>query len=289
MGMTESRSDGVNRLDSILARGANLPVQGPLLPRLQLFLGNPDSNTDEILGMIKLDPGLTGRILQRANSVVHARGNRIGSMDEAVARIGYREVSRLLMESVAQRLLARPLHCYGLAPGALWRASLAGAFVMEELASHTRRSEDTAYTSGLLHAVGMVLISEEIESEGPERLVLGNPFEPGLDERGRQWFGCDHAEVGAALLALWGFPDAMIETIRYQFSPTRSPTVPKLTCLLGLARWIRDRHCAGTGTAAREGPDPYLVKLADLDGDGLAGIVGVVGRRLIEAEMLTLG
>ncbi|MEZ5278778.1 MAG: HDOD domain-containing protein [Opitutaceae bacterium] len=287
--MTESRGESANRLDSILARGVNLPVQGPLLPRLQQFLGNPDSNTDEILGMIKLDPGLTGRILQRANSVVHARGNRIGSMDEAVARIGYREVSRLLMESVARRLLARPLHCYGLAPGALWRASLAGAFAMEELASHTHRSEDTAYTSGLLHAVGMVLVSQEIESEGPERLVLGNPFEPGLDERERRRFGCDHAEVGAALLELWGFPDAMTEAVRYQLSPTRSPNVPRLACLLGLALWIRNRQCAGTGTAAREGPDPYLVKLADLDEDGLSRIVGSVGRRLSEAEMLTIG
>ena len=35
MGMAEGRRENANRLDSIVARGVDLPVQGPLLPGLQ--------------------------------------------------------------------------------------------------------------------------------------------------------------------------------------------------------------------------------------------------------------
>ena len=160
---------------------------------------------------------------------------------------------------------------------------------MEALAARTHRSEDTAYTAGLLHAVGMILISEEVELEKPNRPILGNPFEPGLEEREREWLGCDHAEVGAELLARWQFPTAMVEAIRFQFAPTRSPHVPKLACLLGLARWIRDRLCSGTGTAARETADPFLLKLAELDPEGLNELVALVRERLGEAERIALG
>lgn len=275
-------------LESMIARVARLPVQGSLLPKLQKLLGQPDSNTDEVLGMIKLDPGLTGRILRRANSAALSSGNRIGSIEEAVARIGYFEVNRLLLESVTHRLLARPLRCYGLASGALWRASLACAFAMERLARHTHRSEDTAYTVGLLHSVGMIVISEEMESGQKGRPLLGNPFDSNLGDRERERFGFDHAEIGAELLRFWDFPPGMIEAIRFQLIPTRCDSVPKLACLLGLARWVRDRLSFAAGHGALKAPDPFLVKLAGMNQEDLDNLVRVVKARLDDAEDLAV-
>ena len=238
--------------------------------------------------MIKLDPGLTGRILRRANSAALSSGNRIGSIEEAVARIGYFEVNRLLLESVTHRLLARPLRCYGLASGALWRASLACAFAMERLARHTHRSEDTAYTVGLLHSVGMIVISEEMESGQKGRPLLGNPFDSNLGDRERERFGFDHAEIGAELLRFWDFPPGMIEAIRFQLIPTRCDSVPKLACLLGLARWVRDRLSFAAGHGALKAPDPFLVRLAGMNQEDLDNLVRVVKARLDDAEDLAV-
>ena len=273
----------------MIARVARLPVQGTILPKLQRMLSELDSNVDDVLDMIKLDPGLIGRVLRRSNSVAFAAGTRIGSIEEAVARIGYREVNRLLLESVTHRLLARPLRCYGLASGVIWRASLVCAFAMEMLADHTRRSQDTAYTLGLLHAVGMIVISHEMEAERLSRPLLGNPFEPGLGERERDRFGHDHAEIGAELLRFWEFPESLIEAIRFQLNPTRCETAPKLACLLALARWVRDRICGGSGWGSHEPPDPYLMKLAKIDEEELEHLCVVVEERLDAAESLISG
>jgi len=277
---------GKTSVESMIARVARLPVQGTILPKLQRMLSEPDSNTDEVLAMIKLDPGLIGRVLRRSNTVAYAIGNRIGSIEEAVARIGYREVNRLLLESVTHRLLARPLRCYGLAPGVIWRASLVCAFAMELLADRTRRSGDTAYTLGLLHAVGMIVISHEIETENISRPLLGNPFDSTLSERERIRFGHDHAEIGAELLRFWEFPESMVDAIRYQLNPTRCERAPKLACLLALARWVRDRLCAATGWGVLEPPDPFLMKLANLDEEELDQLCKVVEARLDAAECL---
>ncbi len=281
--------EGKTSVESMIARVARLPVQGTILPKLQRMLSEPDSNGDEVLNMIKLDPGLIGRVLRRSNSVAFATGYRIGSIEEAVARIGYREVNRLLLESVTHRLLARPLRCYGLASGAIWRASLVCAFAMEMLAKHTRRSEDTAYTLGLLHAVGMIVISHEMEAENRSRPLLGNPFENGLGERERERFGHDHAEIGAELLKFWEFPESMIEAVRFQLSPTLCKTTPKLACLLALARWVRNRICAETGWGDPEPPDPFLMKLAALEEEELNQICVVAEERLDAAESLAAG
>jgi HD-like signal output (HDOD) protein len=114
--------------------------------------------------MIKLDLGLIGRVLSWSNTVALSVGYRIG----------YREVNRLLLESITHRLLVRPLRCYGLAPGVIWRESLVCAFAMEILAERTRRSQDTAYTLGLLHAVGMIVIGHEMEAEKVSRPFLAD-------------------------------------------------------------------------------------------------------------------
>lgn len=270
----------------MIARVARLPVQGTILPRLQRMLSEPDSNGDDVLKMIKLDPGLIGRVLRRSNSVTFANGSRIGSIEEAIARIGYHEVNRLLLESVTHRLLARPLRCYGLASGVIWRASLVCAFAMEMLAEHTHRSQDTAYTLGLLHAVGMIVISHEMEAEHLSQPLLGNPFEPDLGERERMRFGFDHAEIGAELLRFWEFPESMIESVRFQLNPTLCRTTPKLACLLALARWVRNRICAETGWGDFEAPDPYLMKLATVDEEELNQICEVAEERLDAAESL---
>ncbi len=289
MGLPEVQNTKTSLMEAMIVRVARLPVQGSLLPKLQKMLGELDSNTDDVLGMIKLDPGLTGRILRRANSAALSAGTRIGSIEEAVARVGYYEVNRLLLESVTHRLLARPLRCYGLAPGALWQASLACAFAMEKLARHTHRSEDTAYTVGLLHSVGMIVISGEMESGQKGRPLLGNPFDPNLGERERERFGFDHAEIGAELLRFWDFPPSMIEAIRFQLMPTRCETVPKLACLLSLARWVRDHLSLAAGHNSLKVPDPYLIRLAGLDQDDLDNLVRVVKARLDDAEDLVIG
>jgi len=280
---------GKSSVKSMIARVARLPVQGTILPKLQRMLSEPDSNVDEVLDMIKLDPGLIGRVLRRSNSAAFSAGYRIGSIEEAVARIGYHEVNRLLLESVTHRLLARPLRCYGLAPGVIWRASLVCAFAMEILAEHTSRSQDTAYTLGLLHAVGMIVIGHEMEAERVSRPILGNPFKTGLGERERERFGYDHAEIGAELLKFWEFPRAMVASVRYQLNPTLCRTAPKLACLLSLARWVRNRICAETGWGSLDAPDPFLMKLAKLDEDGLNQLCVEVEARLDAAENLASG
>ena len=66
-----------------------------------------------------------------------------------------------------------------------------------------------------------------------------------LQKAEKEIFGFDHAEVAAALMRSWEFPEAIIEPIEFQFHPMESGEYKKTSCMLHLSRWI----CASIGGA----------------------------------------
>jgi len=96
---------------------------------------------------------------------------------------------------------------------ALRTAKLAGAFIQD------RAGSELAYTCGLLHDVGRIVLQisapdeytamcDELKVSG-ERLVAAE----------RRRFGADHAAVGGALMRLWGLPLALIEAVEHHHEP----------------------------------------------------------------------
>jgi len=65
--------------------------------------------------MIKRDAALAARIIRISNSVVYGGGGgvRIGAIEEAVNRVGFSEVYRLVGLVTSDRLAERPLIFYG--------------------------------------------------------------------------------------------------------------------------------------------------------------------------------
>ena len=51
--------------------------------------------------------------------------------------------------------------------------------------------------------------------------------------------GFTHAEAGGALLHRWGFPPAMAEPVRWQYTPQSAGNQSRMADLLFLAKWLR--------------------------------------------------
>ena len=82
------------------------------------------------------------------------------------------------------------------------------------------RSVNEAFTAGLLHDVGKLVLLEAIP-DYHARLAAARADLPEADEVGaeHQAFGASHAEVGSYLFGLWGLPYGIVEAVAWHHRP----------------------------------------------------------------------
>ena len=262
----------------------HLPSAPRVLPRLESLLSDGNSSMDEVVQLIRLDLGIATRVLQVANSAYYSKGNRCLTVDESVNRVGYDQVFDLVAYAVATQVLARPLTIYGLEADELWKRSVACASAADLLAVHTGLDRNIAYTNGLLHCVGMVVINEWASRHEPTLLLKGDDFPREASELERKHFGFTQAEVGAALLRHWEFPRDMSEPLRWQYAPRTAPAgQAKMSGLLYVAKWLRTAVCT---SAAPDYPANEQLAARKLTPELLKGLAKAVEDRMAEIASL---
>lgn len=268
--------------EDIVREVKHLPSAPKVLPRLKQLLCDGNSAMHEIVGLIRLDPGIAARVLQVANSAFFSKGVRCLTVDEAVHRVGYDQIYELVSYAVASQVLVRPLEVYGIEADDLWRMSVAGALAAEVLADRTGQDRNAAYTVGLLHCVGMVAIDEwALRNTRTLVLHLGAfPREATEDERAA--LGFTQADTGGALLREWEFPDSIVEPVRRQYAPRASVREVRMATLLHAAKWIRNTVCG------KRPPLPEAVQLQPLAlaPAALDALAAKVAGRLAEVSSL---
>ncbi len=250
-----------------------------MLPRLKKLLCDGNSAIQDVVALVRLDPGISARVLQVGNSAYYSQGLRCYTVDEAVGRVGYDQIYELVANAVASQVLVRPLACYAIEADALWESSIACAVAAEILAERFNIDRDIAYTVGLLHGVGLVVIDEWVTRTNPGVSFVSRslPFETCEEER--NVLGFHNAEAGATLLRQWEFPSVISEALRWQYLPRGTAAHAQLATLLHLAKWIRTCARASDGLQPAM-VDPVLLRTAKMTPGQLPKIAGDVRLRL---------
>jgi HD-like signal output (HDOD) protein len=274
--------------DDIVREVKNLPSAPKVLPRLKQLLADGNSSMQEVVALIRVDPGIAARVLQVGNSAYFSSGVRCFKVEEAVNRVGYDQIYELVSYAVASQVLVRPLATYGIEADDLWKLSVSCALAAETLAIRTGQERDVAYTAGLLHCLGMVAVDEwALHTERPFRLKSeGYPVEASAHERAV--FGFTQGEVGCALLKQWNFPSSMAEPLRWQYSPLRSVAYTKMACLLHAAKWLRSAVCAGSNPRPAL-PAAAILQPLQIAPEALPALLPEVENRLAAVSMMIDG
>ncbi len=244
-------------LDEVCARALSLPCSPALLPRLITLLERPDADIEDLARLIQLDPVLASATVRMANSVFFSGGAKVGTVADAVMRLGARELYRLAALSLASRWMSIEVEGYRWEAGDFCRASLVKAVAAEALAMRTRRVDPAlAYTCGLVHEIGKLAVAFAC----PEAFA-------GIRARctaaGCTWLeaetaelGFNHAAVSARLLAEWKFPEAVV--VVAAFNPPAG-TIPDEHRALAAHLHAADHLAAAFG--AGQGEDAFLYTL----------------------------
>jgi HD-like signal output (HDOD) protein len=218
-------------------RGAICKVQRlysipEVLSKALRLVKSPDVSLESIGQLAAQDPALVADIIRLSNSVLYSRGGSCVELQMALQRLGLDEVVKVIAMSLSKHVFGKGLNHYGISAVQYWRTSLLSALLMEQLAFLHGVDAPEAYTIGILHALGRVLINE----------VLGEKGGPPWDRKSsiENWevsrVGFTHAEAGALLLRQWNFPRAIVNPIENQLG---APRIVPAQSPIGMLRFVR--------------------------------------------------
>ena len=218
----------------------DLPSAPAVLPRLLKVLNDYTASMEDVMTLIKLEPGVAARVLQMGNSAYYSsRGGRCSSLDDAVSRIGSLKIYEIVAFAVSAQLLMRRLAAYEMEAEDLWRRSVVCAISASLLAADCDIDPNTAYTMGLFHSVGMVAIDAWLKREEMTQTLDSEGLPNETTEAEKKLIGFTNATTAAALLKSWSFQSGLCEAVRWQYSPLSAGSNRRPACLLHVAKWLQ--------------------------------------------------
>ena len=180
----------------------------------------PDVSLAELGRVIKGDPAFVGRLIKAANGLVAENRRAIVSVQEALMVLGLPAV-RTLALGFSLLSTYRKGTCQGFDYPRFWSSALLMAISMQALTQRVRVvAPDEAFSLGLLARVGELSLAT-LYPEAFSRLLAELKRDPGLQQvvLEDQAFAMNHRELGAAMLADWGVPDALVQPVRFHEQP----------------------------------------------------------------------
>lgn len=212
--------------------------QLPNIPKVvqELIESFDDENikTEDIAQKISADQVLTAKVLRAANSAHYGGNRKVGSVNDAVLVLGFNAVRTLVLASGMRGAFKAP---QGFDLPGFWHNSFAVACTCKWLAKFSKDDTETAFTCGMIHNIGELLIHIILPDECKE-------IQKVVDRGGRNSdieknvLGFNFPEAGAELASRWKFPDAIVAGIRDQLNPLAAPEFSRLAALINIADYI---------------------------------------------------
>ncbi len=243
--------------------GVAMPIRFSVLRATEAVLGHLSPDLALLTATVGRDPALSGHLIRTAHREAGKVGRCIDSVEQAVTLLGLSRIREIVVKLPAnpaaeeaggmlQRVADRGM--------AIGRIAARLADLLPGVAMHFPGylqpvASSTAYTLGLLHDCGLVLLASRLPEYLPfcqsEITTHGNV----RANEEQRLFGTDHGLAGAHLAKAWGLPDLFCQAIRDHnqagniLQPSRKSSLRQAAALhgiLALAEWLLAR-LAGSG------------------------------------------
>ena len=187
-------------------------------------LNDPESNAADVAKSLSRDEGLVLRILKLANSAAYGMSRNISNISEAIALLGYKSVSNIILAATVYSAMDKGLSGYALDRGELWRHSLMVAYTSRHLAKLTGKvGTEDAYVGGLLHDIGKVILNDYVRFGYGIIVKMVEEKHIPFTEAESQVLGFDHAMIGEILVERWEMPEGYRIAVAYHHKPNELP------------------------------------------------------------------
>lgn len=227
-----------------------IPPLPEVATRVLQMTNDPDVSAADLNKVISRDEALTANVLKLCNSAYYGLPRVISSVQQAIMYLGFQTVRNMVLTSAMNQVyLLQDLSIYNFKRNGLSDHSVAVAVAAQVLSKKLRPGlSDTAFTSGLLHDVGKIVLARYLR-EHKELLQQRAASMEVTRSVERDLFGMDHAEVGAQIADNWNFPQELILAIGYHHNPDEAKGRP----LLAVITYLANNVCLRLGIGLASG------------------------------------
>lgn len=191
--------------------------------RMQDVLQDPRHDGKMLADLIVYDHALTAKLLKVVNSSYFGFARRVDRLSQAIAIIGERELTNLVMSMSVTQALDSLTASYPEIDD-FWMHSVCCALMARQLARMNNiLHPERLFIAGLLHDMGKLVIYQKVPEVGKSIYGSDNDGLPPSIELEQTLLGFTHAEVGAALARSWNLPESLASSIQYHHSPDDAP------------------------------------------------------------------
>lgn len=259
-------------------------IRFPPLPRTvalvtALMAENADPpDTPRLVEIIRADPVVGTSVLRRINSAYYGMRTRIVDIDKACQFLGFDEVCDIVLTAGMMKL-----GDIFETPGQIaifdriMELSLGSAVYNKKLAEDLDvRQKGLAFTTGLLHTVGRLVILYNRPGEYESLWYETETGRPPTVTSEQIIFGTDHTELATLAGKEWNLPEEAVTVVRSYLTPghVKNQTLRVLALCLSIASAAADHYCLDGGESAGRAFSPPAALF------GLASQAGVKPDRL---------
>jgi len=227
-----------------------LPVFSRTAVELQRAIRKDDFSVAKCAALINRDQALASQVLKEANSSFYGGLKKITTVQDAMVRLGTKEVFRITVQ-VTQKGLYRSSHpLLGDIMGRIWQHALGAALGAWWLArkSGYQSQEQEAFLGGLMHDIGrlfLLKVLDEMAGKGHLQKLSGSLVDEVLDSM--------HVEQGYRLMCHWDLPEIYADIVKNHHSQDCDEQNPLL-----LLVQVADAACRKLGIGPPAEPDLVL-------------------------------
>jgi HD-like signal output (HDOD) protein len=258
-------------LETLFQQPKALPTIPKVMQELITSLNDENVAVARLVALISSDQVLSANVLRMANSAYFEVPYTVATVADAVAKLGFTNVRSLV---ISIGLTGSFKGIAGIDARQFWRHSLHTAVVSRHLGSLVAIKPDLAFTVGLMHAIGELVMHLGMPQEMvPVDRALGL-LDPNRLATEQATFGYTHADVGAELARRWKFPTQFSRAIAGAANPLALADFDPLAAVVHVAAWrsraeenqlsAQDLESAWTGKVAAKIPLSRNAVLQDL-------------------------
>ncbi|MEZ4700344.1 MAG: HDOD domain-containing protein [Rhodothermales bacterium] len=218
-------------------------------------------STERLIEIVEMDPVVVSSVLRRINSAYYGLQRHFDDISKAIVMIGFMEVSNIVLTSGyvgVRKSVTSKAHAALLEK--LIRISVGTGFFMRLLSSRIQVSHmATAYTTGLLHSVGRLVLLYNNPDEYADLWEENRTGYAPSAEAELNRLGIDHTQLGGIAAAHWNLPSPIGELIESYLTPghIEDPMLRTLALSLKVSVNVAEQVCAYRDALAAEGQTAF--------------------------------
>ncbi len=200
----------------------------------------------DIAQEVKQDQVISAKLIRLCNSAFFNMKIKTDSIDRALVLLGEKNLLQTVMSAAVKDFFRGNSKGYSQCKGGLYNHALGTAIISEKLARIIQCiPADIAYTAGLLHDIGKVVLDQYMGRAYPFFYRKTQIDNENLSITEKQTFGITHDTVGAMLAEQWSLPENLIDVIKNHHNPDEATTDKVLASIVYIADLLMSRFLVG--------------------------------------------